>query len=212
MAVLVHLADERNVASIKRSGLKGLPREVWGAEQTHKIDKAVFVTPVLPSYSVTHQWLRELKRRGMRTLIAVHIKLPSDEMVWLGRYAQEHRFIPLGHAIGLFMAEKNPLGWEIIVPHSIGAKSIHAIRPAPQVAGWRYMPDARERGVWTCMCEGCLSLFRDGIKSARLRRSLLSPGGKTTSFEGDEKLRRRWTKPAKRTSKPRGLIERAEKN
>jgi hypothetical protein len=91
--------------------------------------------------------------------------MPSD---------QEHRLVPLGHAIGLIMREPDQLGWQIVVPSSVGAKAVHAIRDAPQIIGWRYSPDAHVRGPWKCLCDYCLAGQKRSIKADRLRASLLS--------------------------------------
>ncbi|WP_280403709.1 hypothetical protein [Nocardia brasiliensis] len=53
MAMFVHLTPEKNVRRIRRAGIK-----VQGA--------GVFCVPVLPSYVLSHQWLRELRRHGQR--------------------------------------------------------------------------------------------------------------------------------------------------
>src|SRR5262245_20511213 len=81
--VLPHLAPEKASASILRSGIKALSPGL-GAP------KGVFCLPVLPDYAVTHQWLRELKRRGQRTIVAADFRLASGEMVWVGHYNRPH--------------------------------------------------------------------------------------------------------------------------
>ncbi len=141
--------------------------------------RGVYLFPVLQSYSVTHQWLRELKRSGMRTLVAVSVRLRSDCHVFVGRYNREHRHVPLGHAIQLIMRESDPRGWQIIVPHSIDASAIHDVRPVPQVVGWRYFPESHEEGPWKCLCDFCWSSARGGIKVQRLRQALIRRYGAT---------------------------------
>ncbi|SMD06065.1 hypothetical protein [Kibdelosporangium aridum] len=49
MALFVHLTPEKNVRGIVRSGIK-------------KGANGVFCLPILPSYVISHQWLRELRR------------------------------------------------------------------------------------------------------------------------------------------------------
>jgi hypothetical protein len=56
MPLLVHLTPEKYVARIVRNGIR--------------TGRGVYCLPVLPSYYVSHQWLRELKRRGQRTILA----------------------------------------------------------------------------------------------------------------------------------------------
>lgn len=60
MPILVHLADERVVTSIRKNGIK------IGKDQ-----QGIFCMPVLQNFYVSHQWLRELKRGGARTFIGV---------------------------------------------------------------------------------------------------------------------------------------------
>ena len=42
------------------------------------------------------QWLRELKRGGVKTFVGVYFKLDSTEKVYAGRYNEPHRQITLG--------------------------------------------------------------------------------------------------------------------
>ncbi|MFC7647571.1 hypothetical protein ACFQX6_48985 [Streptosporangium lutulentum] len=50
----------------------------------------MFCLPILPSYQLTHQWARELKRSGQRTLTAVDFRVPDDEPVFVGHYGRAH--------------------------------------------------------------------------------------------------------------------------
>jgi hypothetical protein len=189
MATLVHLTDERDAKRVLRSGLKGQPARVPGPEATCiEFERAVFAMPVLPSYFATHQWLRELKTRGMRSLVGVHLKMRSDALVWVGRFQSEHRQVPLGHAVGLMMREPDIRGWEIIIPGDVPAKAIHAVREVPQVVGWRYFPESHERGPWKCLCDYCLQSLKGGIKSRRLRQTLFKQlGAEELNIESDLK-------------------------
>ncbi len=75
--------------------------------------EGVFCMPSLPDRFATHQWLRELKRRGQRTIVAVDFRLPSDEPVWVGRYQEGHQEMPLGRAIGVLRREVDSRGFEV---------------------------------------------------------------------------------------------------
>lgn len=186
MTMLVHLIDERDSRSVARVGLRGALSSVRGVDAHHELDRAVYAMPVLPNYFVSHQWLRELKRRGMRTLAAVHFRMRADALVWVGRYNGEHRQVPLGHAAGLIMHEPDQRGWEIIIPHDIPSKSIHAIREVPQVVGWRYFPDSHAKGPWKCLCDFCLQGVKGEIKSKSFVRRLIDKhGAEATNYEGD---------------------------
>ncbi|MFD1044409.1 hypothetical protein ACFQ1S_01775, partial [Kibdelosporangium lantanae] len=68
MALFVHLTPEKNAKGIARSGIKLGPR-------------GVFCVPMVPSYVISHQWLRELRRGGQRTFVAVDFRIPDDEPV-----------------------------------------------------------------------------------------------------------------------------------
>jgi hypothetical protein len=185
MAVVVHLFDARHEASIRRSGVRGKETVVTTPTARITLRRGVFVTPVLPNYFVSHQWLRELKRRGMRTIRAANIRMRSDAMVWVGHFSMEHRYVPLGHAIGLFMSESDPRGWEIVVPGPIEAKAITSVRDVPQVTGWRYFPTAHEKGPWKCLCDGCLRGLRGDIKSRGfVRRLVKREGAEALNCEG----------------------------
>lgn len=177
MAIVVHLADERQAASIRRSGIKGVPKTIATSGERVSIARAIFVMPVLQNYLVTHQWLRELKKKGMRTMVAVHARLRSDTMVWVGRYDGEHRLVPLGHAIGLIMREQSPLGWEIVLRDSVPAGAIHAVRETPNVVGWRHSPESHAQGPWKCLCDYCLQSFKGEIKGRRFIASLIERHG-----------------------------------
>ncbi len=143
--MLVHIANEDETASIRRSGIR-----------IGKFRDGVYAMPVLENFVVSNQWLRELKRRvsGSRTLSAVHFRIPDSETVYLGHFSQEHVEVTAAEAAGAIMRAEDPMGMEIIIPRAIEAKEIHKIRSVPQVFGWRYHPNARARKM--CGCPACL--------------------------------------------------------
>jgi hypothetical protein len=143
--MLVHIANEDEIASIRRSGIR-----------IGKFRDGVYAMPVLENFVVSNQWLRELKRRvsGSRTLSAVHFRIPDSETVYLGHFSQEHVEVTAAEAAGAIMHAEDPMGMEIIIPRAIEAKEIHKIRSVPQVIGWRYHPNARARRM--CGCPACL--------------------------------------------------------
>jgi hypothetical protein len=155
MPVLVHLADERESASIEKNGIK-----------PGKWRRGIYCMPVTPSFYISHQWLRELKRSGARSYMGVYFKLDSKTMVYAGKYHEEHRHIPLGEAIKEIMSMDDPLGYELLIDRKIEAKEIESIRMLPQNMGWRYFPASHEKGV-SCTCPMCLP--RGSIKAKRLR-------------------------------------------
>ena len=149
MTSFVHIADERDAASIRRTGLKLAsgqirPDRPWG----------VFALPVVANFLLSHQWVRELKRRGHRTAVGVYFKLDTAELVWAGLYNEPKKQMTAGQAAAVLRAVQS-FGFEVIVPHGIGARSITAVRQLPQKLGWRYFPNAHIRGIF-CGCQYCV--------------------------------------------------------
>ncbi len=157
MPTLVHIADAKLSSKIANAGI--LPG---------KATRVVFFMPVVQDHLVSHQWLRELRRSGVRTFVGVYFRLPSEELVWAGRYNEPHRELPLGDAIGQLMALPDPLGFELFLQRKIVPKEITRIRRLPQNVGWRYMPHAHGRAL--CGCPACIP--KGSIKSRELRARL----------------------------------------
>jgi hypothetical protein len=162
MPSFVHIADERDAASIRRTGLK-LPKVPATSSESER-PVGVFALPVVPNFVLSHQWVRELKRRGYRTAVGIYFKLPASEEVWAGRYNEPKRPMTAGEAASE-LRRMQQFGFEVIVPRSISAGSIMYVRTLPQKLGWRYFPDAHERGIF-CGCEYCM---RGEIRSRKIR-------------------------------------------
>ena len=158
MPTLVHLADERNSKKILKSGIK-IPKNSYG----------IYFMPVLQDFYITHQWLRELKRGGAKSIIGVYFKLDSPELVYAGKFSEEHKHISLGEAIKEIMSLKDPLGYELIIDRKIEAIEITKIKQLPQTVGWRYLPGSN--GTTPCTCEYCM---RGRIKGNRMKKSVES--------------------------------------
>ena len=161
MSTLVHLTLEDNAKRMRRVGIK--PQAIWIPSAGHI--KAVFASPIVPNYFVTHQWLRELKRKGGRTIVGVQFKLSDHELVHVGHYGDRHKQMTASEAESLIRSMETPLGYEIIIPRKILPREIKAIRHLPQVIGWRYYPKAH--GHKPCLCPVCID--KGGIKSRKLR-------------------------------------------
>ena len=127
--------------------------------------RGVFAMPVLPSYVLTHQWGRELRRRGYRSTVAVHFRVPDDEQVWVGHYNREPVSVTAAEAAGIVLAAEDPRGYEVFVPRRIAPRDIHRLRPVNPVAGWRYVPGAHGRRP--CACPACLP--SGSYNAARIR-------------------------------------------
>jgi hypothetical protein len=143
MPLLVHLTSEKNIAAIRRSGIR--PGRRFGA---------VFAMPVMKNFIVTHQWLRELRRSGQRSYWGVYFRIPDNEIVLFGHYISEHVEIPAAVAVGIIMKAEDPLGMQMLVKRRIDAEEITKIRPLPQVIGWRYSPKAHDKKP--CPCPSCV--------------------------------------------------------
>ncbi|WP_395362468.1 HEAT repeat domain-containing protein [Streptomyces sp. YH02] len=157
MATFVHLTPAANAARVRRAGLKAAGRAEW---------RGVFLFPVLPSYTLTHQWLRELSRRpGPRGLVAVHVQLPDGEPVTVGRYSdREPARVSAAEAVRRVSEAADSRGWEVFLPRSVSRGEVRHIRPVRQVNGWRYRPGAH--GTPPCLCYGCRE--RGGYGARRL--------------------------------------------
>lgn len=152
MATFIHIADEKKARLIKKSGIKAGKR-------------GVFCFPVTMDFSLTHQWARELKRTGVRTLVCVQFKIEDTEMVSIGRYNGEKIFMTAAEALTAVADHVDPMGLEVILKRRVEAKEIVRIYPAPKVVGWRYYPGAK--GRQPCHCRFC---NRGEIKASRLIR------------------------------------------
>lgn len=160
MTLLVHLTPAKHVRRIRRAGIAAV--SVGRSGET-----GVYCMPVLPSYTLTHQWLRELRRWGPRGFVAVHFRVPDDEEVTVGHYGRAPQRLTAAEASGLIRALDDPRGHEIFVPRAIARSELHRVRRVRQVTGWRYRPDAHG----TPPCPYCIIPGEYG--AARLRRRLL---------------------------------------
>jgi hypothetical protein len=166
MPIFVHLTPESRVALIRRNGIGRLRKSV-GARPG-----GIFAVPVTRNFYVSHQWLRELKRRGQGSIAGVYFRVSGGELVWVGHYGQAHRPMTAAQATAEFMAAENREGWEVIIPRRIEPTEIHRVRSLPQVVGWRFSPGAKGRPPY-CTCKYCIG---GDYGAARLRARLRPPG------------------------------------
>lgn len=144
MALFVHIAPEKSLRSIQRSGLKA-----------GKHSRGVFALPATPDFYASHQWVRELRRFTPGSLRAVYFRLPGDAPVIFGHYGGPHTDGTADDAVGGLMKAEDKLGWEAILLGSVPANAITSIKPLRQVTGWRFYPGAKGRAP--CGCPGCMS-------------------------------------------------------
>jgi hypothetical protein len=148
MPQFIHLADERMVSLICKNGITAA--KIHGRDQ-----KGVFATPVTPNHYLSHQWLRELKRRGIRTISAVQFHIADDAEILIGRYNKDHITATAAQAVKIFMEHETGLGLEVIIPESIPAKSITRTYTPKQISGWRYYPESHADDRKPCGCPYC---------------------------------------------------------
>ncbi|WP_055483663.1 hypothetical protein [Sphaerimonospora mesophila] len=146
MTLLVHLTAAKNIRAVRRAGIRAAGHGQGGGA-------GVYCLPVLPSYQITYQWVRELRRGGQGTLVAVHFRVPDDEPVWVGHYNSAPVQLSCARAAALVAEQEDARRCELFVPRSIQAREIHRVRRVNQVTGWRYMPNAH--GTPPCACPVC---------------------------------------------------------
>lgn len=175
MPRFVHIADEKNAKKIEKNGIK------IGEERN-----GIFCMPVSNDFSISHQWLRELKRNGAKNLVGVYFKIKSNEKLWFGKYFENHQYKEAGNAIKEFKNIEDKLGIEFFIERKIEPNEISKIKSLPQNVGWRYSPTSHERKL-NCGCPMCISI--GGIKSKKKREKFESPIEKKSFVEIVESLK-----------------------
>ncbi len=153
MPTLIHIADERNARKIEMNGIK-----------IGKGSQGIFFMPISQDYYASHQWVRELKAQGAKTMVGIYFKMKSDEMVWFGRYNENHQKLSLGRAIKQFMEAEDRLGLEFMVERKIEVREIAKIQTVSQKVGWRHSPGSHTIPL-NCGCPLCVS--RGSIKARK---------------------------------------------
>jgi len=143
----LHLADSNKISRISRLGILTAKTRLGAV-------RGFYCTPVSRNFYRTHQWLRELKRSGVKTILAVQFKLAADTTVYVGRYNGDHIQVTAAEAAKIFHAHKDGLGLEVIVPNAVPSSSITRIYSPSQVLGWRIHPEAKGNKPF-CGCKYC---------------------------------------------------------
>lgn len=156
MISFIHIADKKDEKSITKNGIKCTKRKNG--------PNGVYAVPVVQDHSLTHQWARELKRGGARTLICIQFRIPNAEAVLVGKYNCEKLKLTASTAVAEFLRHKDPMGLEVIIPRKILPREITGTYLAPRITGWRYSPEAKG-GKPFCRCKFC---NRGEIKAKRL--------------------------------------------
>ena len=95
MPQFIHLTDERLMKRLAKSGIRTTK---WCTNV-----RCVYAAPVLRDFQVSHQWLRELKNKGIRTIGALQFRIPDKEQVLVGRYNEEPLAFTAAQAVKVFM-------------------------------------------------------------------------------------------------------------
>jgi hypothetical protein len=127
MVSFIHIADKNDEQAILRNGIRSKNRRAGV--------RGVYATPVVPNFATTHQWSRELKRRGIRTLICVQFKIPDEDLVLVGAYNGEKLEMTAAEALGAVLKHTDPMGLEVVIPRKISAREITRTYLAPQTTG-----------------------------------------------------------------------------
>ena len=166
MPRFIHLAPEPLAKRIRRHGIQPTRVRSWLSRYgMDEFDRLVWAFPVTPSFAISHQWLRELKRDGVRTMVAVTFRIHDDQPVLARHYRAEPRKMTAAEAAGLIFSQPEPLGYEVMIPRRIKPCEIVAVRNVPQKLGWRTIPGVQSPTV--CSCPMCVPAGT--VKSARRR-------------------------------------------
>ena len=158
MVSFVHIADKNDEVSIVKNGIRSV-RRTTGL-------RGVYAVPVVPNYATTHQWARELRRRGIKTLLCVQFRIPDEEFVLVGKYSGEKLEMTASEAAAAVLTHTDPMGLEVVVPRKIMPREITRTYLAPRITGWRYHPEAKGKKPF-CHCKFC---NRGEIRAQRLIR------------------------------------------
>jgi hypothetical protein len=153
MVMLVHVTAAKLQPKIKRSGL----RSRYG----------LYAFPVLPSYTLTHQWTREILKWARQPMIGVYFRIPDDEIVRFGGYGKTMRTLPAARAVGEIRRAADARGFQVIIGRTIRSGEIVRIAPLRGVIGWRHMPDAHGRKP--CGCPACVARGEPDTRKLRAR-------------------------------------------
>lgn len=166
---LVHLTPAKHAERVRRAGLAARSAGLAGG-------RGVYLMPVLSSFTLTHQWAREVRRWHPGPVMAVDVRVGDDELVWVGHYGEHPVAVTAAEAVGRIRSQRDPRGFEVFLPRAVGVGEIRRVRRIPQQVGWRYAPGSHGRRP--CACPGCLSPGTYGAAAVR-RRFPLDPPRRT---------------------------------
>ena len=157
MPTFVHITSEDVARRARRAGIRL-------ARQNTRPVRGVFAMPVTPNFQISHQWVREVKQWRHGMMVGVYFRIQDSELVWVGRYNEQHEQMTAAQAAAHVMSQTTMTGVQVIIPRRIMPKEILRIRNLPQLVGWRHYPGAHGQRPWSCPC-----CQRDAYGSRRIR-------------------------------------------
>jgi len=170
MPLFVHIAPEPVAKRIRRNGIA--PRRI--RMPYAGFDRLVWAFPVMESYTLTHQWARELKRSGARTMVAVTFRVPDGEQVFAHHYNAEPERLSAADAVSRIRAMDDPRGAQVVITRRIAPAEIVGVRLLPRTFGWRYFPEAKSADWRPCDCPMCAPVGEVKARRFRARLPLLT--------------------------------------
>jgi hypothetical protein len=171
MATFVHIADQRMARRILRGGIHATG---FVARDTEAPCRGVFCVPVVASFQMTFQWLREPKRRGHKLACGIQFHIDDAEPVLVRHYNEVLQEMTAAQSVAFFLQAEDSRGLQVVVPRAIAAGEITSVRSVPQVTGWRFHPAAKgRRPLWPANGETNASKLRRRIE--RLNKSPWEP-------------------------------------
>src|SRR5688572_6618962 len=125
MPMFVHITSEDVAKKARRGGIR--PAQPKGRPLN-----GVFAMPVTPNFQISHQWVREMKQWRRGSMVGVYFRIPDDEMVWVGRYNEQHQQLTAAQAAAQVMAQTIMTGVQVVIPRRIFPKEVVHIRSLPQ--------------------------------------------------------------------------------
>lgn len=179
MATFVHLTQEKNLNSIRKNGI--LLQKI----HFEQIGKGVFCMPVIEDFYASHQWVRELMRFGLSNIYGVYFKIPDKEIVWYGRFNEEHKNDSAAKAQQDFLLVPDKQGFQVILKRKVAPKEIFKIKKLPPL-GWRFYPAAK--GIKPCFCPVCLASGQYGSSKMTVKKLTDLYKDYKKACSGDEKI------------------------
>ena len=166
MPHLVHIAPEAEARKIRRNGIAARRLQGFIPDE----DRFVWAFPILPSYTLTYSWMRDLKPWGRSSLVAIVVLAEGGKTLYACHYRERPVAMTAAEACGMIRNREDPRGFEIIIPRRIAPAEIVRIAGLPKGIGWRYAPEFKNSARFPCDCPSCLP--RGEVKARRYRERI----------------------------------------